>query len=153
MNKIILVAEDDEDDRLLLLAAMKEAGVHDSVRMVANGAEVLDYLFGMGAYNDRDKHPFPSLLLLDIKMPGRDGFEVLAQARADEIFRSLPIIILSASCQPQDIERAYRLGANAYLVKPSNISELRQMMEALKGFWIEFNRFPASLTSERSRAS
>lgn len=142
-GRVILVADDSDDDRMLLGEAISEACPDCPVRMVEDGKKALDYLGGAGEYSDRRKFPKPDLVLLDLKMPIKDGFETLEELRKDERWRFLPVVILSASSQPQDIERAHRLGASGYMIKPSSLAELTAMMKAAADFWLRFNRAPA----------
>ena len=138
----VLVADDSEDDRYLLGEAAAEACPGRAIRMVESGSRLLDYLRGAGEYADRRAFPEPRLVLLDLKMPGKDGFQTLAELRKLERWRRLPVVVFSASSQPQDLERAYDLGANGYLVKPSTLSELTEMMKAVETYWLRFNRAP-----------
>ena len=144
-TRMILVAEDSEDDRFILNEAITEACVDCPVRMVEDGQQALDYLNSAGAFADRQKFPAPDLLLLDLKMPVKNGFETLEELRAQDRWRFLPVLILSASSQPQDIEKAHRLGANGYLVKPTALADLTEMMKAVESFWLRFNHAPSPL--------
>ena len=138
-TNVLLVAEDDEMDALLLQRALHKNG--DIFRMirVQNGTELIAYLQGDGAYHDRRVHPWPSLLLLDLKMPQTDGFVVLDWRRSQVAERRLPAIVFSSSNLRSDIERAYDLGASSYVVKPTAPERLEEMVRALKTWWLEFN--------------
>jgi len=139
----ILIAEDSEDDRFLLTEALRIAGVGHPVRFVEDGRQAVAYLSGTGAFADRTKFPPPGLVVLDFKMPLMNGIEVLKWIRASGMKR-LPVIILSASSLPGDVERAYDLGVNSYLMKPSSIETLAVLMKALSAYWLTFNEYPSS---------
>lgn len=138
-RRAILVAEDCADDRALLADAL--ADCRCDVAMVGDGQKALEYLEGSGEYRDR-RRSLPRLLLLDLKMPVKDGYETLGELRRRERWKLLPVVVLSSSAQPEDVERCYRLGANGYLVKPSELSELSAMMRAAVAFWLDFNQAP-----------
>lgn len=139
-ESLVLVAEDSPDDRLLLREALAASNAACRVEMVEDGQKALDYLFGAAPFADRRKFPLPRVMLIDLKMPVKDGFEVLRGMRADERFLTLPALVLSASAEPADIEQAFRLGANAYLVKPSMLADLEELIKAIASFWLRFNR-------------
>ncbi len=113
----VLHVEDDPDDAFFLARAFAKAQPVCAVQRVAKGEEALDYLGGAGAYGDRAAHPFPDLVVLDLKLPGLSGFEVLAWVRAQEKLKELPIVVLSGSWLDEDRRRAEALGATGYLVK------------------------------------
>ncbi|HYG24391.1 MAG TPA: response regulator [Verrucomicrobiae bacterium] len=120
----ILAAEDNPDDLFLLREAFKKAAVTSSLHDVGDGLQVVAYLTGRDAFADRGVYPFPHILLLDINMPGMNGFEVLQWIRGDPECGKLTVHILSASSRQSDVQRAYELRANSYVVKPSRLSEL-----------------------------
>jgi CheY-like chemotaxis protein len=135
-SKPILIVEDDDNDLIFLLMAIKEVGLGNPVHTARSGADAIAYLAGDGAFCDRGHFPFPLLMILDIKMPERDGFEVLAwwQRRAHP--EPLPIIIYSGSDLPQDIDAARSLGAAAYRVKPSNYRGTVEFAKELRDVWL-----------------
>jgi CheY-like chemotaxis protein len=133
----ILVAEDDPTDAYFFQRAFKRAGIPVMLHFVRDGQEVLDYLQGEGQFADRAAHPLPQLVLLDLKMPRVDGFEVLEWVRKQPGFNGLQIVIFSSSGEPKDINRAYGLGANWYLVKPHSMAELTELVGRFKKFWLE----------------
>ena len=141
-DKVLLFADDSADDRFFIKNACAEAGIASAIVMVDDGEQVVKYLEGQGAYADRPKHPLPGLIVLDLKMPRMTGLETLAWIRGRAAFRCLPVLILSASISPGDIRRAYELGANGFLAKPSTAQELAELMRALKAFWLRFNEYP-----------
>jgi len=131
----ILLTEDDDGDVLLLRHAFDKAGVTNPLHVVSDGEQALAYLAGQGGYADRERHPLPSLVLLDIKLPGRSGLDVLAWMREQPTLRHIPVIVLTSSQQPGDISRAYDAGANAYHIKPVGFEGLLEFGEALRAYW------------------
>jgi CheY-like chemotaxis protein len=136
----ILYAEDEENDVFFLQLAFRDAGVTNPLQVVNNGQQAIDYLSGIGAYADRDKHPLPRLVLLDMKMPAKSGLEVLKWIRTTPAFSTLPVIMLTSSSTDADIHRAYIQGANGYLAKPGNPDQMLKMVIAIKDFWLLQNR-------------
>ncbi len=133
----ILLAEDDERDVWLVTEALNRAGITNHVQVVRDGAHAIDYLRGHGEYSDRSRYPLPNLVLLDIKMPKKDGLEVLEWIRShsEDGLKKLPAIIMSSSAIQKDIDRAYELGVNAYLIKPHAFDELVQTLKTTTEFW------------------
>lgn len=138
----ILLAKDNEDYALLLQRAIKSANIQAILQIVRDGQEAIDYLAGAEPYTDRVRHPFPKLLLLDLKMPRMDGFEVLSTVRQRLGFARLPVIVLTNSDNPADIKRAYELGATSYFRKPDSLEGLDEMIHVLHAYWLKFNHFP-----------
>src|SRR5256885_7695243 len=124
----VLVADDDPNDRMLIQLAIKRSEIPMETREVHDGEQVIQYLRGEGGYADRTRHPFPDLLLVDLKMPRMDGFAVLEWVRAHPECSFLPIIMLSGSGLEQDILEAHRRGVKAYFVKPSDFKELQELV-------------------------
>lgn len=139
-NPIVLLVDDSADDALLMRMAFERAGFVQPLRHVHNGEEAIAYLRGDGAYRDRSLFPLPTTLLLDLNMPRKNGFEVLEWLRSQPELRRLRVYILSASNRAQDIERAYDLGANSYLVKPGNLDGLLHLAKALVA-WLKLSHF------------
>ncbi|HEY6173052.1 MAG TPA: response regulator [Kofleriaceae bacterium] len=139
MTKLILLVEDNASDEKLALLAFKRCGVACEIAVARDGAEALDYLFATGAYQGRDPMALPTLTLLDLKLPKISGLEVLRRIRAVPETRLLPVVILTASRQDEDLTRAYSLGVNAYLRKPVDFSEFQDIARALSTFWLRFN--------------
>jgi CheY-like chemotaxis protein len=146
----ILLAEDNPDDVLLIQRAFHKAGVVSPLHVVPNGEEAVAYLSGQGACADRGSHPLPALLLLDLKMPLRTGFEVLEWLASRPALRHLRVVVLTTSKHRSDVERAYALGAHSYLVKPVDFDSLRRMIETLNLFWMVLNEKPAPLDPGRA---
>ena len=132
----VLVAEDDPNDVFLLRRAFQKAGVYNAVVVAHNGQEAIDYLNGDGPYRDRSDHPFPALMLLDLKMPLVDGFDVLAWLSQHPPKHRLPVVVLSSSNQEKDIERAQQMGANDYCVKPQQFEELVEIVKGVRDRWL-----------------
>jgi CheY-like chemotaxis protein len=137
----ILLVDDSENDLFLLRRAFKKAEFHCLLQEVHNGEEAIAYLKGECLYGDRSHYPLPSVMLLDLNMPMKNGFDVLTWARAQPAFRSLPITVLTASMRPEDVERAFQLGATSYLVKPGNLEDFEAMLRCLRD-WVQINHFP-----------
>jgi CheY-like chemotaxis protein len=133
----ILVAEDDPTDAYFFQRAFRRGGLPVALHFVRDGQEVIDYLNGTGPFADRAAHPLPQLVLLDLKMPRLNGFDVLERVRAQPGFKNLQMVIFSSSDEARDINRAYGLGANGYLVKPHSMDELTALVERFKKFWLE----------------
>ncbi len=136
---VLLVAEDNAIDALLLERLIQRCGDEFQMIRVEHGEAVIQYLQGAGAFADRTKHPLPALLLLDLKMPRVDGFGVLRWRQSNPAFGRLPIIVFSSSNLQSDISQAYSLGANSYVVKPTNPERLERMVKTLYEWWIVFN--------------
>lgn len=131
----ILLAEDDENDILLVTQALKKIGFTESVYICRDGEEATLYLEGGGRYSDRRLFPFPSIIITDLKMPRKGGMEILQWLKDHPECHVIPVIILSASNEPNDIRDAYRAGANCYLKKPSTFDQLQQLLKATFDFW------------------
>lgn len=142
MQVSVLVADDDADDTLLLQLAVKRANLGLRLQTVSDGEKAVDYLLGRNGFENRDAHPFPIFVLLDLKMPKMNGFEVLGYVKKQPELRKLPIIIFSSSNDPGDIRRAYDTGANSYLCKPTTSDGLTDLIQALHGYWLKHNHFP-----------
>lgn len=138
----VLAADDNPDDIRLLEFAWQRSGVSVPLRCLGSGEEAITYLSGKGAYANRDEHPLPRLLLLDLKMPRRDGFEVLQFIRGSETLRCLPVVMFTASLHQHDVRRAFELGANAFLVKPVELQKLIELVTCVDTFWLKLNQNP-----------
>lgn len=136
---VLLVAEDNPIDALLLERLVERCGAEFRMIHVEHGEAVLDYLEGRQPYDDRMTFPQPALLLLDLKMPRKDGFAVLKWRRENVDFSRLPIVVFSSSNLPADISRAFALGANSYVVKTSDPLRLERMVKVLHEWWCGFN--------------
>jgi CheY-like chemotaxis protein len=132
----ILVAEDDENDVFFLRRALKRLGLPNELIVVEDGQQLVDYLSANGIYADRNAYPLPGLLLLDLKMPRKGGFEVLAWLNSRADLAELPVVILSSSAQESDIKKARELGADGYQVKPQNSEDLVEIVRQLHARWL-----------------
>ena len=144
MNKLahILLIEDNRMDVELTLDAFHEAKLLNTIHVASNGQEALDYLFGHGQYADRNAFPLPNLILLDLKLPGIDGFEVLRQLKSTPILKRLPVIILTSSKEEGDRALSYDYGANSYLVKPVSFDGFMGVVRQIEGYWLSLNVGP-----------
>ncbi len=144
MDKLahILLVEDNRMDVELTLDAFHEARLLNTIHVAANGQEALDYLFGRGPYADRSKFPLPNLILLDLKLPGIDGFEVLRQVKSTPVLKRLPVVILTSSKEEGDRALSYDHGANSYLVKPVSFDGFLGVVRQIEGYWLSLNIAP-----------
>lgn len=141
MTKVILHVEDDEDDVFLFRRAMDKVAPGSLIRPVSDGQMAIDYLAGSGRFQDRQAFPWPCLVLLDLKLPHVPGLEVLNWIRS-KAGLILPVVILSSSLHHDDIAAAYKQGANAYLIKPSDPDKFLEMVRMIRGFWVMQNTPP-----------
>jgi CheY-like chemotaxis protein len=138
----ILLAEDDENDALLMQRAFSKTGERITVTVIRNGQDVIDYLQGTNGYVNRTRFPLPDLLLLDLKMPQRNGFEVLEFVKTHAELKRIPTVLLSSSRQHRDIVKAYDLRANSYLVKPTAFTDLLKLTQNIYSYWFNTNLLP-----------
>ena len=139
--KTILQVEDDPNDVFFLQKAMTKAGIANPIHVAQDGRQAIEYLQGDGKFADRVKFPLPCLVLLDLKLPYVMGLDVLKWIR-QRPGRVMVVVMLTASGEDADIAAAYRLGANGFLIKPSEASELQVMAKAIKDFWLTHNTLP-----------
>jgi len=144
--KTILQIEDDPNDVLFLQRAMEKAGVANPIQIASDGQEAIDYLQGAGKFFDRGIFPFPSLVLLDLKLPYVMGLDVLRWIRQQP--GTLAVVMFSASAEEADIATSYRLGANAFLSKPSEANKLDDIVKAIRDFWLTHNTLPKECRME-----
>ena len=136
-TQCILLAEDNEDDVALFRSALQRAGISNPVRVVHDGEQAIHYLSGRGSYSDRNRFPFPGLLVSDLNMPRCGGFELLEWMNSNPQTAQPPAVILSTSTQEMDRERALALGAREYVVKPTDFSKLAEIATRLKAKWLD----------------
>ena len=139
---VILLVEDQENDILLIRKAFEKGQILNPLFVVRSGEEAMAYLAGEGKFRNREEYPLPDLMLLDIKMPGLDGFEVLRWVRAQSGFSSLLIVMLTSSDRVFDVNQAYKLGANSFLVKPLDFENYLQTCHVLRQYWLNMNKRP-----------
>ena len=143
LNGPVLLVEDDISDFRLIQRAFAKLRPNVPMIRLSHGDEAVAYLAGDAPYENRSLHPFPCVILLDIKLPRRSGFEVLEWIRSQEsTLKRVPIIMLTSSNHHVDVNKAYELGVNSYLVKPSNNSELEQLVSTFRAYWVELNQGP-----------
>jgi len=133
-NRSLLLVDDNEDDVFLMKRALKDAHLVNSLYVVADGQEALNYLGGTGKFADRDNYPLPAVVFLDLKLPYVSGHDVLAWIRRQKEFESLVVIVLTSSNEASDLSRCYALGANSYLVKPPTPDQLGDLAKAFKWY-------------------
>jgi CheY-like chemotaxis protein len=141
-GETILMVEDRPADVLLIRRAFGKANIKNPLQVISNGEDAIAYLAGTGAFTDRDASPLPCLILLDLKLPRKSGLEVLSWLRAQPELKRLPVIVLTSSKETSDVNRAYELGANSYLVKPVMFDTLLGMITTLGLYWLTMNESP-----------
>ena len=142
LYRTILLAEDNPDDVLLIQRAFRKANVTNPLQQVGDGEEAINYFAGTGIYANRQQYPLPGLLLLDLKLPRKSGLEVLAWLKEQPGLSRLPVVVFTSSREDSDIQRAYDLGVNSYLVKPVNFDALLEIVHMLGLYWLQFNERP-----------
>jgi CheY-like chemotaxis protein len=148
---LILIVEDNSDDVILLKRAFAKAGVSNPLHTVSSGRQAIQYLSGEGPFADRERFPIPSVILLDLQMPDGDGFDVLQWIRNKFPQGGLLVVVLTRVEEIKKINRAYALGANSFLTKPSNPEELQELINIFGGYWLLKNQFPEFPSSHRTK--
>jgi len=138
----ILLIEDNKNDAELTIRALRKGKINNDLIHLNNGAEALEFLFGKGKFKGRDISNKPKVILLDLKMPKVDGLEVLTQIKANELTNSIPVVVLTSSKEHPDIERAYALGVNSYIIKPVEFDEFAKVVIDLGFYWLLKNQPP-----------
>ena len=141
-TQVILSVEDDPNDVFFLQHAFESAKIGIALQVVPDVEEAIRYLAAEGKYARRDLFPLPYLTLLDLKLPGREGLELLHWLQTQPELRTLLVIVLTSSRDPRDVTEAYGLGARSYLVKPISVNTRLEMVKALKSYWLDFNQLP-----------
>ncbi len=139
---LFLLVEDTDDDVLLIRRAFVQANILNPLQVVRRGEEAIAYLKGEGLYSNRAEYPLPDLVLLDLKLPGIDGFQVLRWIRQQPELKALRVVVLTSSDEIRDVNEAYKAGANSFLVKPVDFERFVEISQALKGYWIWLSRAP-----------
>jgi CheY-like chemotaxis protein len=148
----ILIVDDDENDIFFVKRAFTDINVHCTFQVMKNGQDVVDYLGGAGEFADRQKYPLPMMILMDLKMPIMDGFQVLSWLRACDGIKVIPTIVFSSSDLPQDITRAYELGANSFMTKSVTYDGLLLKLQTLSQYWLEHCKHPQVANSDAAKA-
>ena len=148
-NEILLVEDNDADVELTLLA-LRGGKLCNDIHVVRDGAEALDFLFARGAYANRGGAPLPKLVLLDLKLPKVDGLEVLRQIKQDARTRVIPVVILTASREENDLLNGYKLGTNSYIQKPVDFTKFRETVKQLGLYWLVVNQVPEGRSLEHA---
>lgn len=143
-NKVILLVEDNPRDEALTLRALKKSNIGNEVVVARDGIEAIDYLFGMGAFADRDLTVMPQLVLLDLKLPKVDGLEVLRKLRENSSTRRLPVVVFTSSSEEEDMLKSYDLGANSYVRKPVDFEQFLEATKQLGLYWLVLNQVVAA---------
>ena len=138
----ILLIEDSEEDAELTKRALRQHNLGNNVVRLRDGAEALDYLFGRGEYEGRNVAQVPKVILLDLNMPKVSGLEVLQEIKRDDRTRSIPVVVMTSSREQQDLVESYRLGVNAYVVKPVEFEAFAKAVADLGCFWLLVNETP-----------
>lgn len=141
----ILLVEDNEDDVFLMKRALRVAGIANPLQIVEDGQAAIDYLAGAGVYADRTLHPLPMIVFLDLKLPYKSGHDVLQWIRGQPHLEMLVVIVLTSSSEKVDLERAYKFGANSFVVKPPTTALLQNLVESFKLWWLTHNQGTAVL--------
>jgi len=138
----ILLVEDNRMDTELAIDAFEESHFSCKVHVADSGQKALDYVFNKGVFANKEQYPRPNLVLLDLKMPGVDGHEVLRRIKSEKILKRIPVIILTSSKEPADLTKCYDNGANSYLVKPVSYEGFVDMVQSINTYWLNLNTPP-----------
>ncbi len=141
-NKVILLAEDNPDDEALTLRALRKNNITNEVVVARDGTETLDFIFGTNKHEGRDVRDWPSMVLLDLKLPKVNGLEVLKKIRSDERTRGIPVVILTSSKEEQDVAESYGLGVNSYVRKPVDFTRFLDAVKQIGLYWLLLNEAP-----------
>lgn len=135
-HSTILIVDDQPNDLVFIENSFRAIGVTDPIHVVHDGQEAISYMMGEGKYSDRSKYAYPTFITIDLKMPGADGFAVLEHLKNNPAWAIIPTVILTSSRDPDDIKKAYMLGASSYHVKPDSLEDLRQLLKVLHDYWM-----------------
>lgn len=144
----ILIIEDNPDDSELMIWSLESNHLANSLILIEDGEEALEFIFARGRYSDRDIIKPPKVIFLDLKLPKVDGLEILKQIKSNEQTKKIPVIIVTSSKEDPDIDRAYTLGANSYVVKPVNFKSFSETMKQLKLYWLVVNEKPSGYSKK-----
>lgn len=135
-HSTILIVDDQPNDLVFIENSFRAIGVTDPIHLVHDGQEAISYMMGEGKYSDRSKYAYPTFITIDLKMPRADGFAVLEHLKNNPAWAIIPTVILTSSRDPDDIKKAYMLGASSYHVKPDSLEDLRQLLKVLHDYWM-----------------
>ena len=141
-SKTVLMADDDPDDCLLTQDAWEECGGPQTLRFVRDGAELLDYLYHRGKFVDTDDYPLPCMILLDLNMPRKNGHQALKEIRENDVFRHIPVVVMTTSIDEDDTRLTYALGANACMTKPRSAQGFHAVVGAVSHYWSSMVELP-----------
>ena len=141
-KQVILLVEDDPNDQFLIKRAINKGNIVNPIRSVDDGEKAIQYLSGEGNFSNREEYPLPILILLDLKLPKKSGLEVLEFVKTQPMIKRIPIIVLTSSKDSSDVNKAYELGVNSYLVKPVKFDKMVEIMSSIRLYWILFNEYP-----------
>lgn len=141
-NCLALYAEDNPYDAELMQRTFVKAGMDRELQIVPDGVEAVNYLTGSGKYGDRGQFPMPLMLLTDLKMPRKTGFQLIHWVRAHPEFKRMPVVVLTVSREDPDIQKAYKLGANSFLIKPPTLQKISALIQNLNSFWLHLDAAP-----------
>src|ERR1051326_1351565 len=142
MEPIILLVEDSQNDALLLEHALEKAGLAKPLQVVRDGVDAMSYLLGLGDFADRQRHPAPNILIIDLNLPRLNGLELLAWLRTQPDLQHLMVVVLSGSARKQEVNKAYHMGAKSYLVKPAKPDQLQPLADTFYRYWVVHNHLP-----------
>jgi CheY-like chemotaxis protein len=149
---LILLVDDNDNDCALMRRAFTSAKVLNPLLVIKSGEEAIDYLSGLGKYSNRAEYPLPSLILLDIKMPGLDGLEVLRWVRSQPGLKTIRVVMLTTSSDIRDVNTAYQLGANSFLTKPVDFERFVEITRAISGYWLWMDKAPDTFRTPPSKS-
>jgi CheY-like chemotaxis protein len=150
---VILLVEDREDDILLIRKAFERGAINNPLQVVRDGEEAIHYLAGEGRYSNREEYPLPDLILLDLKLPKVDGFELVRWIRRQPGFGFIPVVVLTSSDAIRDVNRAYALGANSFMVKPMDFENFIETAKVLRAYWLKANRQPEANRVDKPKST
>ena len=139
---LFLIVEDNEDHVILIRRAFNKSKVLNPIQVVRSGEDAIAYLRGTGRFSNRDEFPLPGVILLDLKMAGMDGFDVLRWIRSQPHLKPIRVVVLTSSSEIRDVNLAYQLGANSFLVKPVDFEDFVRVTQALQGYWLWTDKAP-----------